>query len=213
MNLISKDIEPLLLDAVIKSPSVIGLAEKYLMSLKEITELINSDEEELNLKSLRHEYLMEDAYVICGESLIHIGSSSSEIPGYLVLNTLSSCKECNDRITLHTHPVPLPIPSPSDILNALQLSKDIECVGSKIYDEIHILCLSPKNDWKDILEIHENFSSILFNTVKYYIPIENEDNSINFIPYPTKNEVILLEKLLLKKLSSKASMALIKYSL
>jgi len=213
MNLISKDIEPLLLDAVMGSPSVIGLAEKYLMSFKEIMKLINSEEDILDLKPLRHEYLVEDAYVICGKSLIHVGSSSSQIPGYLVFNTLQSCKECNNRVTLHTHPVPLPIPSPSDILNALQLSKDVECVGSKIYDEVHILCLSPQSNWKDILKVHENFSSTLFNIIKYYIPTENEDGSINFIPYPTKDEVIILEELLLKRLDSKANTILIKYSL
>ncbi|RLG87338.1 MAG: hypothetical protein DRO15_05050, partial [Thermoprotei archaeon] len=188
-------------------------AEEYLMSLKEIVRLMEGDEDIIDLKPLGCKYLVEDAYVICGKSLIHIGSSSSEIPGHLVFNALQFCKEYGDRMTLHTHPVPLPIPSPSDILNALQLSKDIECVGSRIYDEIHILCLSPKNSWKEILEIHKNFGSILFDVIKHYIPIENENGSINFIPYPTKSEATLLEELLLSKLNSKANTALIKCAL
>ncbi len=171
----------LMVDAILdtvarRSPIVFEsyIVEKILYDNGDIEPLV--DAAVSNTKSL-----LEHAYLIGDDSLVYVSSDLMGIKGDKVYLSYRRCRTC--RGLFHTHPIPLPIPTPSDALNAWARNSMIECIGSLINYEPVIVCMKPKEKWKDIAYTLEEFSNIIEEYTNMYAPVVLNDH-IAMAPYP-----------------------------
>uniref|UniRef100_A0A7C2V8T6 Uncharacterized protein n=1 Tax=Ignisphaera aggregans TaxID=334771 RepID=A0A7C2V8T6_9CREN len=144
------------------------------------------------IKTVQSSHLKEDAYVLCGDSLIHVGTFSG---GFIPSQNLLKFREaCRSIVMLHTHPVPLPIPTLEDIVSMYQIGYGSECVLSRIHDGVaKMVCVEPFDYLENVMRGLENFSNEMFKLVDRYVVIEDE-YGVFFLPYPSKRNLEKIEE-------------------
>ncbi len=166
-----------ILDTVARRSPIVfesSVVEKILYDSGDIEPLV--DAAILNTKSL-----LEYAYLIGDNSLVYVSSNLMGIRGDKIYLSYKSCRTC--RGLFHTHPIPLPIPTPSDALNAGTRNSMIECIGSLINYEPVIVCMKPREKWKNIAYMLEEFSHVIEEYTTMYAPVVINDH-IAMAPYP-----------------------------
>ncbi|MEM1644664.1 MAG: hypothetical protein QXL96_02130 [Ignisphaera sp.] len=168
------------------------------LSNEEVLKLIDMYNDEVEnyirlkgVKTVSPESIKEDAYVLCNNTLIHVGVFEG---GYIPSEYLLRYRKiCSDTIMLHTHPVPLPIPTPEDLVSMYQLGYRIECILSKV-DEVvaRMVCVEPLNEFKDIVLVMENFAEKVYSLIDKYIVVRDE-LGVRFLPYPSGKNLRKIE--------------------
>lgn len=160
-----------------------GYVSKVLTGdVDEVTRIVKAAEANTKL-------LLEHAYLISDNGLVYVSSGVMGVDGVLVYKYSRICLNCNG--LFHTHPIPLPIPTPSDALNAYNRGSSLECIGSMIEGEPIILCIKPKESWRNIALAIAEFSSIIEAYTDAYAPVDTGEG-VFMAPYPSKSKAMLI---------------------
>ncbi len=193
---ITKMFASYLVDELVCSPSVVEAEHLPLIprsaALRYADMYLEDVENELRrhgINPLDPRYLVEKLYALYDGGVAILGGG---LPGELYADDLiDDLIRRNITARLHTHPVPLPIPTPEDVANAATLGYRVECVASRVArDKAFITCVSPRNDWVDVIEALKDLHNEVLSVEKFVVA--SAQSNLLFLPYPSENE---LEKL------------------
>jgi proteasome lid subunit RPN8/RPN11 len=160
-----------------------------------------------NMKTVPLESILEEAYVLCNETLINVGLYEG---GYIPSESLLKYRSiCNRMVGLHTHPIPLPIPTPEDLISMKQIGYNIECVLSRIDEsKAKMICIEPLDDFRNVLNSMLIFSKVIYSLVDRYIVVEDE-LGVQFLPYPTNKSLQRIEEELVSLMKRKCRLNIV----
>lgn len=150
--------------------------------------------------------LLEEAYVLCNDTLVYIGVFEG---GYIPSEHLAKYRTVCDRMAmLHTHPIPLPIPTPEDLVSMVQIGYNIECVLSRVNStRAKMVCIELAEDIDNVLNSMFVFAKKVYSLVDKYIIVEDE-LGIQFIPYPSNESLKKIEKELASSIGRKCRLSI-----
>ena len=125
----------------------------------------------------------EEVYAITSAGLVTVARGGLEVADPALLRA----REAPGFIGVyHTHPHSVSVPTPHDIAGATQRESLVECVGSRLWGRVAVMCIgvSRPSYWARLTSAWAELGDLVFGLTDYYTPVDVGD-SLVFIPSPT----------------------------
>jgi len=158
-----------------------GLALRYTRMYQED---VLSDLAKRGIEPLDEKSLVEYIYALYDGGVTYVGKG---VAGAVFVEELLPEKLAKNVVAmLHTHPIPLPIPTPEDLASAANLGYLTECVAAKARNVVEITCVSPKQDWKSVVDMCTKLGDSVLS-VRNFVVVKR-GGGVVFVPMPTPSE-------------------------